>query len=140
MLCHRTTNIFQDYSNSVFLPYIFGQLQSIQRLDIVWGVYIADSMKAWTRNERGQGHRRKVLPLAPLPSTWKNFLRNDDNKSDLFLFFPNKLKELQFLAKYSSPLTVTAWSHHPQKQISTIQVDAPKKRPTHEYFVMLQTV
>ena len=35
MLSPRTSNIFQDYSNSVFLPYISGQLQSVRWLDIV---------------------------------------------------------------------------------------------------------
>ena len=90
MLSPRTLNTFQDYSNSVFLPYIFGQLQSVRRLDIVWDVYLADSLKAGTKSKRGQGQRRKVLPLAPLPSTWKSFLKNDENKSDLFCFLSEK--------------------------------------------------
>ena len=83
MLSPRTLNTFQDFSNIVFLPYIFGQLQSVRRLDIVWDVYLADSLKAGTKSKRGQGQRRKVLPLAPLPSTWKSFLKNDENKTHL---------------------------------------------------------
>ena len=43
MLSPRTLNTFQDYS--VFLPYIFGQLQSVRQLDIVWDVYLADSLR-----------------------------------------------------------------------------------------------
>ena len=86
MLSPRILNTFQDYGNSVFLPYIFGQLQSVRRLDIVWDVYLADSLKAGTKSKRGQGQRRKVLPLAPLPCTRKRFLKNDENKSDLFWF------------------------------------------------------
>ena len=86
MLSTRTLNTFHDYSNSVFLPYIFGQLQSVRRLDIVWDVYLTDSLKAGTKSKRGQGQRRKVLPMAPLPSTWKSFLKNYENKSDLFCF------------------------------------------------------
>ena len=74
LLSPRTSNTFQDYSNSVFLPYIFGQLQSIQWLDIVWDVYPADSLKAGTRSKRGPGQRRKVLPLVPLPSTMEELL------------------------------------------------------------------
>ena len=81
-----TLDTFQDYSNSVFLPYNFEQLQSVRRLDIVWDVYLADSLKAGTKSKRGQGQRRKVLPLAPLPSTWKSFLKNGENKSNLFCF------------------------------------------------------
>ena len=92
MLSPRTLNTFQDYSNSVFLPYIFGQLQSVRRLDIVWDVYLADSLKAGTKGKRGQGQSRKVLALAPLPSTWKSFLKNDENKSDLFCFLSKKIE------------------------------------------------
>ena len=86
ILSHRTLDTFQDYSNSVFWPYLFGQLQSVRRLDIVWDVDLADSLKSGTRNKRGQGQRRKVLPLPPLPSTWKSFSKDDGNKSDLFRF------------------------------------------------------
>ena len=116
MLSPRTLSTFQDFSNIVFLPYIFGQLQSVRRLDIVWDVYLADSLKAGTKSKQGQGQRRKVLSLAPLPSTWKSFLKNDENKSDLFCFLSKeKGRELQFLAKYSPPLAMTAWSQYPQK-------------------------
>ena len=78
--------------NSILLPYIFGQLQSVQRLDFVWDVYLADSLKAGTKSKRGQGQRSKVLHLAPLPSTWKSFLKNDENKSDLFCFLSERKK------------------------------------------------
>ena len=92
MLSLRTLNTFQEYSSSVFLPHIFGQLQSVRRLDIVWDVYLADSLKARTRSKWGHGQRRKVLPLAPLPSTWKSFLKNDENKSDLFCFLSKEIE------------------------------------------------
>ena len=55
-------------------------------MDIVWDVYLADSLKARTRSKWGQGQHRKVLPLTPLPSTWKSFLKNNENMSDLFCF------------------------------------------------------
>ena len=47
----RKSNTFQDYSNSVFLPYIFGQVQSVRQLDIVWDVYLAYILKAGTRSK-----------------------------------------------------------------------------------------
>ena len=93
ILSPRTLDTFQEYSNSVFLPYLFGQLQSVRRLYIVWDVYLADSLKAGTKSKQGQDQRRKVLPLAPLPSTWKSFLKNDENKSDLFCFLSKKKKK-----------------------------------------------
>ena len=92
ILSPRTLDTFQDYSNSVFLPYLFRQLQSVRRLDIVRDVYLAASLKAGTKSKRGQGQRRKVLSLAPLPSTWKSFLKNDENKSDLFCFLSKTIE------------------------------------------------
>jgi len=41
------------------------------------------------RESRGTGARRPVLPNVKLPSYWKNFLRNDDNKDELFQFLAN---------------------------------------------------
>ena len=52
-----TLDTFQDYSNSVFLSYLFGQLQSVRRLDTVSDVYLTDSLKAGTKSKWGQGQR-----------------------------------------------------------------------------------
>jgi len=41
------------------------------------------------REKRRTGTRRRVLPNVKLPSNWKNFLRNDDNKDELFQFLAN---------------------------------------------------
>jgi len=41
------------------------------------------------RESRGTGARRRVLPNLKLPSNWKNNLRNDDNKDELFQFLAN---------------------------------------------------
>ena len=57
MLPTGTSKTFQDYIDSVFLPYISKQLKHVDRLDIVWDVYIQDSLKAATRDKRGKGLR-----------------------------------------------------------------------------------
>ena len=46
---------FSDYATHVFLLYITSQLQHVNRLDVVWDEYIADSLKAETRTRRGKG-------------------------------------------------------------------------------------
>ena len=66
ILCHRTSNTFQDYGNSPVLPYVFGHLQSVGQLDIVWDLYLADSLKAGTRSKRGHGQRRKVFTFGTI--------------------------------------------------------------------------
>ena len=47
---------------NTFLRYIFGQLQSVRQLDIVWDVYLTDNLKAGTRSKRGQTVFGKVQP------------------------------------------------------------------------------
>ena len=74
------------FSSQVFLPYISAQLQSVQRVDVVWDEYVHGSLKAYTRSTRGKGSRRRVESSNNMPRNWKEFLRNDDNKTELFSF------------------------------------------------------
>jgi len=41
------------------------------------------------RENIGTGARIRVLPKCEAVSYWKNFLRNDDNKDELFQFLAN---------------------------------------------------
>ena len=77
---------FSDYATQVFLPYITSQLQHVNRLDIVWDEYIADSVKTETRTRRGKGIRRRVEPPNTILGNWQEFLRINDNKIELFSF------------------------------------------------------
>ena len=63
---------------------------------MVWDVYLPDSLKGTTRQKRGKGFRRRVSPSITIPKSWKDFLRVDDNKTELF----------KFLAQHVTCLTV----------------------------------
>ena len=86
MLSPGTATTFQEYFTLVFRPYIMHKLQAVERLDIVWDLYIADSLKTATRDKRGKGIRRRVASSSMIPSNWQSFLRNDENKTELFCF------------------------------------------------------
>ncbi len=77
---------FSDYSQQVFSPYILSELQRVSRVDVVWDEYLTESLKAETRSKRGKGVRRRVEPSSAIPGNWSEFLRIDDNKSELFSF------------------------------------------------------
>jgi len=62
MLNPGTANTFQEYADLVFIPYVTSQLQTADRVDIVWDVYIPNSLKKTTRQKRGQGVHRQVSP------------------------------------------------------------------------------
>ena len=58
----------------------------MNRLDVVWDEYIADSLKAETQTRRGKGIRRRVEQSKSIPGNWQEFLRINDNKTELFSF------------------------------------------------------
>ena len=53
MLPVKDATIFDEYASSVFLPHIMQQLEKCTRLDVVWDRYISNSLKAATREKRG---------------------------------------------------------------------------------------
>ena len=83
---------FMEYSE-IFLPYIKQSIENVQRLDLVWDEYIPNSLKASTRQKRGTGARRRVLPSAMVPRNWQEFLRLD-NKKELFLFLSERVVKM----------------------------------------------
>ena len=68
----------------VFQPFILKQLEQGSRIDIVWDVYLKDSLNNATREKRGYGTRRKVFRSTRNPSDKQSFRRVDDNKTELF--------------------------------------------------------
>ena len=95
MLKPGTARTFSDYASQIFLPYITTQLQNTQRIDVVWDEYVHGSLKAYTRSIRGKGSRRRVESSSAMPRNWQEFLRNDDNKNELFSFLSLKTANLE---------------------------------------------
>ena len=81
MLSCGRSKTFQEYANTLFVPQI--SLQKNCPIDLVWDVYLPDSLKGAKREKRGTGTRKKVSPFAVMPKTWKEFLCVDENKTKL---------------------------------------------------------
>ncbi len=94
MLRPGLTKTFQEYADTIFMPYISSQLKSVKRVDIVWDMYIQDRLKSTTRQKRGKGVRRRVAPTTTIPHNWKDFLGLDENKSELFSFLAQCVRSL----------------------------------------------
>ena len=75
----------------MFVPYVMSQLQHASRVDVVFDVYLPDSLKAATRKKRGNGIRRRVEASSSIPRNWQAFLRIDENKVELFSFLAMKI-------------------------------------------------
>jgi hypothetical protein len=86
MLNPKTASTFREYVAAVFIPYVTSQLQSAQRIDIIWDTYKDDSLKSCTRDRRGSRARRRVALSVKIPPNWKSFLRVNENKTELFRF------------------------------------------------------
>ena len=87
MLNPGTVKTFQEYADKVFLPYVFQQLSTAQRVDVVWDKYIVNSLKDVTRPKRGKGIRRRVASTTHLPKNWRDFLLVNENKAELLQLF-----------------------------------------------------
>ena len=81
---------FLDYSVDVFEPYIRNQIAKVDRLDLVWDRYVNNSLKSTARVKQGTGVRVHVGPSVPMPQKWTEFLRVDENKSELFRFLSQR--------------------------------------------------
>ena len=92
MLPVKTARTFDEYFNAIFVPYVLHQLETANRVDLVFDEYRKDSLKAATREKRGSGQRRRVLPNALIPCDWKGFLRVDENKTELFRYLSEKVR------------------------------------------------
>ena len=82
---------FDDYADQIFVPYLMKQLQNAKRVDVIWDTYIPISIKESTREKRGKGIRRKVAGKTKLPGNWADFLRDANNRQELFSFLSNKI-------------------------------------------------
>lgn len=94
MLNPGTSKTFQEYADAVFVPYISAQLEKTNRVDIVWDIYLPDSLKSTTREKRGKGIRKRVASSTLMPKNWKDFLHVDDNKTELFSFLSQESTRL----------------------------------------------
>ena len=56
----------------------------VQCLDLVFDIYLPNSLKMQTRDKRGKGIRVSVRKYTPLLNNFNSFMRNDVNKTKLF--------------------------------------------------------
>ena len=90
----RTSKTFEDYATLDVLPTIRAYSIKYERTYIVFDVYRSSSLKTEARSKRGHGARRRVTSICKCPSNWRNFFRDNDNKTDLFNFLADKIEQM----------------------------------------------
>ena len=84
-------NTFDEYADQVFIPYLSKQLKDSMRIELVWDIYLPNSLKESTREKKGKGVRRNVCGQAKLPGNWVDFLHDPSKKTELFSFLTSKV-------------------------------------------------
>ena len=89
----RESNNFEQYCRKEFPDYIWHsfQRQGLTRTDVVFDVYLEQSIKSATRSKRGQCTQIKVVKGTPITRNWKSFLRVDGNETELFHLLAEEL-------------------------------------------------
>ena len=93
MLKPNAVESFKEYAEEVFVKFIQRQLQSSKKIDIVWDWYLANSNKGSARENCGVGARWNVIAQSKIPANWLNFLRDPNNKTELFAFLTRVASE-----------------------------------------------
>ena len=89
----------EEYTTTHLLSCLLSQVApSTSRIDAIWDVYKADSLKTQTREIRcnNTAKRTRVGPKIPIPkgSSWIRFLEDSTNKSENFTFLGQEITKL----------------------------------------------
>jgi hypothetical protein len=82
---------FSDYAHKLFRDHIEPYFNYVVQVYVVFHVYRPNSLKADTKNQRGTGFRQHVCPNGKVPQNWQQFLRTDENKTELFTFLATQI-------------------------------------------------
>ena len=113
-LVPATCGTFENYAKEIFLPYVVKELDTVSRIDIVWDVYKSDCSKNTSREKRGCGTWRRVSSSTRIPGKWTGFLRNNENKQELFRFLAQKCVDYETEGDKTIYSTVDA---HPEPPV-----------------------
>ena len=92
-LMPRISKTFDEYAKLEVIPKIQTYSSKYTRTDIVFDVYKPLSLKTETRSKRGFGSHQRVTEKGKIPKNWKSFMREDNNKTELFQFLTDKIVE-----------------------------------------------
>ena len=86
---------FLKYAESIF-KVLLTYFNFFKRIDIVFDVYLPNSLKAATREKRGKGIRKRVSAENKCPGNWLQFLKDAINKKELNEFLAETLSAMTY--------------------------------------------
>ena len=95
MVRPTTANTFMEYVSHHLVPFLESQITpTVTRIDAVWDTYPDENLKTLTHNRRGLGPRTRICDgntRIPKHEWNSGFLKNTDNKKELFPFLSKQL-------------------------------------------------
>ena len=67
------TSAGDEYRSKIFCPFLWSLLHKVNRIDVVFDTYVADSLKSACREKRGSGLKIQVSETTKLPENWQQF-------------------------------------------------------------------
>ena len=101
----QRASMFGEYAEMQLLPYLESHIMDgTTRVDAIWDIYTETSLKSQTRIKRGgtASRRTRVSDKIPIPkgAQWQLFLKDSQNKDELFQFISLELQRLTVNSQY----------------------------------------
>ena len=122
--------ILEEYASNVFNSKIDGFAKTHTRVDVVFDQYKSDSLKAHTR-VRGTGERQKVTSNGLVPNNWESFLRNNDNKTELYSLLAKSVYNIHSGLVYASINTSSVCNKIVRNEITCSHEEADTRMFVH---------
>ena len=96
---------FAEFVSLHVVPFLKSQVTTaVQRIDAIWDSYPEQNLKSLTQQRRGSGPRTLLKPdgdgNTPIPKReWQSYLKNLENKQELFSFISKQLAKTDFDGK-----------------------------------------
>ena len=90
MVRPTSAKTFSEYVTQHIMPFLESQITpTVARIDAIWDTYPEDSLKSLTHQRHGTGPRTRIgdgHTRIPRQDWNSGFLKNEDNKKELFCF------------------------------------------------------
>ena len=92
----RLSKILGEYCYEKLPKKIVSLTKNIERGNFVFDTYLPNSDKTQTRECRGVGMRVSVRKKTPFCNKLQDFLRSDENKTELFIMIADALIQVRY--------------------------------------------
>ena len=91
----RSSKTYGQYCEEEVQSKLCSILSQVSRVDIVFDIYKKTTLKSQTRENRGKGVRVSVRKDTPVVKNFNEFLRDDENKTELFYMIADAVTSFQ---------------------------------------------